>query len=87
MTFETCQSLLVALRNQQGTRHPLVRIDHGGVVLRGRVARSDCDPGTRHDARSPFGVLVLESLGLVHGRETIIQIAEIPEGGIRPLEI
>jgi hypothetical protein len=86
MTFEQCHAALVAIRRKQGTRCPLVRVDYAGTVIRGRLARADSDPEHRRDPSSPYGVLVLQSLGLTHGPETIVQIADIPEGGLLPLE-
>jgi hypothetical protein len=86
MTFDECQHALVAIRRKQGTRYPLVRIDYAGTVYRGRLARADSDPEFRHDASSPYGVLVLEQLGLGRGPETILQIASIPPHGLQPLE-
>jgi hypothetical protein len=86
MTFEECHAALLSIRNQQGTARPRVRVDYAGTVIRGRIIRTDCDPGTPHDGRSPFGVLVLEHLGLVSLPETIVQIADIPEGGLQPLD-
>jgi hypothetical protein len=85
MTVEQCQSVLVAIRRQQGTRCPLVRVDSGGAVVQGRLKRSDSDPEHRGRSNSPFGVLVLEGLGLTRGPETILQIADIPDDGIRSL--
>ena len=86
MTFEKCQSVLGTLRRRQGTRTPLVRVDYGGTVFTGRVARSDSDATARRPDASPYGVLVLETPGLVRGPETILQIANIPDGGIHPIE-
>jgi hypothetical protein len=86
MTFEECYAALTSIRTQQGTPRPLVRVDYAGTVFRGRLARTDCDPGARHDARSPYGVLVLENLGLSRLPETILQIADIPDGGLHPLD-
>ena len=86
MTFEECQQALVSIRRKQGTRYPLVRIDYAGTVYRGRLARADSDPEFRHDASSPYGVLVLEQLGLSRGPETILQIANIPQDGLQPIE-
>jgi hypothetical protein len=85
MTFEECQSALVAIRRQQGTRCPLVRVDLGGCEYHGRLARSDSDPEYRNSSASPFGVLVLENLGLSRSPETILQIADIPENGLRSI--
>jgi hypothetical protein len=86
MTFEQCQTTLVDIRRKQGTRYPLVRIDYGGTVFRGRLARADSDPEFRHDAKSPYGILVLEQLGLTRGPETILQIANIPQDGLQPID-
>jgi hypothetical protein len=86
MTFEECGQVLVSIRRKQGTRYPLVRVDYGGQVFRGRLARADSDPEYRHNASSPFGVLVLEQLGLSRGPETILQIADIPQEGLQPIE-
>ena len=86
MTFEECYAALTSIRSRQGTLRPLVRVDFAGTVFRGRLARTDCDPGTPHDARSPYGVLVLENLGLNRLPETILQIAGIPRGGLHHLD-
>lgn len=85
MTFEQCQANLLALRRKQGTRCPAVRIAYNGVVYSGRVKRADSDPESGRSTASPFGVLVLENLGLARGPETILQIASIPENGIADL--
>lgn len=82
MTFEQCHADLLAIRRNQGTRCPAVRVVHNGMIYQGRLTRTDTDPEARRPARSPYGVLVLEGLGLVRGPETILQIANIPEGGI-----
>jgi hypothetical protein len=86
MTFEQCHSALVAIRRAQGTRCPLVRVECGGAVFRGRLSRADSDPEHRRGNPSPFGVLVLESLGLQRGPETIVQIASIPEQGLHSIQ-
>ena len=88
MTFEQCQTALMTIRRRQGTRCPLVRVDYGGAVYRGRLARADSDPEYRNrkDPSSPYGVLVLENLGLGRGPETILQIADIPAEGLKPLD-
>jgi hypothetical protein len=86
MTFEQCQHALVAIRRKQGTRYPLVRVDCGGAVYRGRLARADSDPEFVNDRSSPYGVLVLEQVGLSRGPETIVQIASIPQDGLKPFE-
>jgi hypothetical protein len=86
MTFDECHRRLVSIRRKQGTRCPLVRIDYGGSIFQGRLTRADSDPEHRKAQQSPYGVLVLEGLGLSRGPETILQIANIPEGGIGELE-
>jgi hypothetical protein len=86
MTFEQCQQALIAIRRKQGTRYPLVRVDYAGTVYRGRLARADSDPEYRNTSDSPYGVLILEQLGLSRGPETILQIANIPQDGLQPIE-
>jgi hypothetical protein len=86
MTFEQCRSALVAIRRKQGTRCPLIRVDYAGTVVRGRLARADTDPEHREAGASPYGVLVVENLGLSRMPEAILQIASIPTDGITSLE-
>ncbi len=86
MTFEQCQRTLIMIRRQQGTRYPLVRVDCAGAVYRGRLARADSDPEFLQAASSPYGVLVLEPIGLNRSPETIVQIASIPEDGLNPID-
>ena len=57
-----------------------------GNGLPGPLARADSDPEFRHASSSPYGVLVLEQLGLSRGPQTILQIANIPESGLHPLD-
>jgi hypothetical protein len=52
------------------------------MIYKGRLTRTDTDLASRWASGSPFGVLVLENLGLVRSPETILQIAAIPENGI-----
>lgn len=85
MTFEQCQADLMSIRHRQGTRCPVVRVDYNGIVYQGRLTRADSDPEHRRISSSPFGVLVLENLGLGRVPETILQIADIPDDGIRDL--
>jgi hypothetical protein len=85
MTFEQCHANLMAIRRRQGTRCPVVRVAYNGTVYQGRLTRADSDPEIRKETSSPFGVLVLENLGLSRVPETILQIASIPEGGIADL--
>ena len=86
MTFEECHSYLVAIRRKQGTRCPLIRVDCAGMVYQGRLTRSDSDPEHRKISNSPYGILVLENVGLSRTPEMILQIANISEGGIHALE-
>jgi hypothetical protein len=86
MTFEECQQALVKIRRKQGTRYPLLRVDYGGTIFRGRLSRADSDPEYRQDPVSPFGVLVLEQLGLGRGPQTILQIANIPATGLQTID-
>ena len=85
MTFEQCQSALASISRKQGTNRPLVRVDFAGSIYRGRLARSDSDPAFREDHSSPFGVLVLEEPGLGGPPETLVQIADIPEDGLKSI--
>ena len=82
MTFEQCHAHLMVIRRRQGTRCPAVKVAYNGTVYQGRLTRADSDPEFRRSGGSPFGVLVLENLGLGRGPETILQIASIPEDGI-----
>jgi hypothetical protein len=86
MTFEQCQTVLVGIRRAQGTRCPLLKVECGGAVFRGRLARADSDPEHRRESQSPYGVLVLEGLGLQRQPETIVQIASIPDNGLRSID-
>ena len=85
MTFEQCHANLLAIRSNQGTHCPAVRVAYNGVTYSGRIKRADSDPNSRRSPSSPFGVIVLENLGLVRFPEMILQIASIPEDGIREL--
>ncbi len=85
MTFEQCHANLMTIRRRQGTRCPVVKVAYNGMVYQGRLTRADSDPEMRRAADSPFGVLVLENLGLARQPETILQIASIPEDGIADL--
>lgn len=82
MTLNECDASLAAIRQRQGTRFPALRVQFAGALYVGRLIRSDSDPERRLRHRSPFGVLVLEGPGLVRAPETILQIADIPAGGI-----
>jgi len=87
VTFEQCHANLASIRRKQGTRCPAVRVAYNGVIYSGRVKRADSDPESRRSPSSPFGLIVLENLGLVRFPETILQIASIPEDGILGLAI
>jgi hypothetical protein len=82
MTFEQCHANLLAIRKHQGTRCPVVKVAYNGTVYQGRLTRADTDQESHRNTRSPFGVIVLEGLGLCRGPATILQIANIPEDGI-----
>ncbi len=82
MTFDQCNQHLTAIRRKQGTSSPVIRVDYGDTAYHGRVTRSDSDPDRRNASNSPYGVLVLDSLGLTHGTETVLQISSIPDNGI-----
>ncbi|HEV3121337.1 MAG TPA: hypothetical protein VGY53_05520 [Isosphaeraceae bacterium] len=86
MTVEECHEQLLAIRRAQRTRFPLIRVDFAGATYRGRLSRTDSDPEHRESSRSPFGVLVLEGLGLARAPETILQIANIRAGGIKGID-
>ena len=82
MTVDECHTQLTKIRRNQGTDSPLIRVDYGGTAYHGRLTRADCDLDRRAERESPYGVLVLEALGLAPGPETILQIGSIPEDGI-----
>jgi len=82
MTIDQCQSALVDIRRRQGTRCPWVRVAYAGTTVLGRLARSDSDPEARRRGDSPYGLLVLEPQGLRQGPATVLQIADIPTGGL-----
>ncbi len=83
MTFEQCKTTLSEIRRHQGTEHPLLQITCSGSVVRGRLTRTDTDRPQRTEHGSPYGLLVLEQLGLVPGPLTFVQIASIPEDGLK----
>ncbi|MGO9810398.1 MAG: hypothetical protein ACLP53_06370 [Isosphaeraceae bacterium] len=83
MTFEQCKTTLSEIRRQQGTDYPLVQIACSGTVIRGRLNRTDTDRPPRSNHGSPYGLLVLEQPGLVPGPLTFVQIASIPEDGLK----
>jgi len=83
MTYEQCKTALFEIRHRQGTDYPLVQITCSGSVVRGRLTRTDTDRPPRSNQSSPYGLLVLEQPGLVPGPLTFVQIANIPEDGLR----
>ena len=87
MTFEQCQANLTQIRARQGTQCPVVKVAYNGKTYLGRLTRADSDPEHRRNTPSPFGVLILEDLGLGRGPETILQIADIPAEGIADLSV
>lgn len=80
MTFDECQEALTAIRREQKTRCPVVRVDAGGSIYRGRLRRADSDPENRSAALGPVGILVLDAGD--RGRETQVRIADIAAGGL-----
>ncbi len=86
MTFEQCQAAVQTLRQKQGTSCPLVRVDYAGTVIRGRLTRSDSDRENCREKASPYGIMTLEYLGLGRGPETVLQIADIPQDGIKEID-
>lgn len=83
MTFEQCQRALTSIRRRQGTRCPIVRVDYGGSVYRGRLVRSDSDPEHRARCKSPDGYLVLEDPALGRRPEVMLHIATLDPDAIR----
>jgi hypothetical protein len=82
MTYEKCQSILSEIRQLQGTERPLVQVRCGESVVRGRVAYSASGLAGRRNPNSPYGVLVLEQMGLARMPASFVQIANIPEDGL-----
>lgn len=85
MTFDQCHETLTEIRRRQGTTTPILRVHYGGADFRGRLARSDSDPGGLRSDSGPYGVLVLAPEGLAPGPQTLLQIGSIPPGGIEDL--
>lgn len=83
MTLDECQHAIESIRQRQGTAQPLIRVDFGGSVYRGRLGRVDSDRVRAMQPQSPFGLLVLEHPGLGLGPQTILQIASIAPDGIQ----
>jgi len=85
MTAEQFETVLEEIRRRQGTRHPLVQLDLAGRTIRGRVREFVADRTTRRAPHSPYGIVAIEQPGLVPGPSTLVQVAEIREGGVREL--
>ncbi len=66
MTFDECHSTLAGIRQRQGTRCPLVRVDYAGRVDPGSSGPRRQRPRVCAEARArfPYGVIILENLGL-----------------------
>lgn len=86
MTFDQCNAALTTIRRNQGTKNPRVRVDLAGSAYAGRVSRADCDKEPGRLVQGPYGVLILENLGLNRYPQTILQIADIPDGGIQAVD-
>ena len=86
MTFDECHESLTRIRRRQGTRFPNLRVDRGGAILRGRLARTDSDPEHRRAPLEPAGALIVEAIGAARGSTTLIPIGEITPGGLDDLD-
>jgi hypothetical protein len=86
MTYEQCQAILDDIRRCQGTERPMVQVTYGASILRGRVNYSASGLAGRRNPNSPYGVLVLEEMGLARRPASFVQIANIPENGLSGLE-
>jgi hypothetical protein len=86
MTYDQCVAILEEIRRRQGTNRPLVQVRAGSFVHRGRVAQPSIGSGGRHNPNSPYGVLVLEQMGLGRAPASLVQIANIPEDGLSGIE-
>jgi hypothetical protein len=83
MTFEQCRLILSEIRRRQGTEHPLLQVSCSGAIVRGRLTRTDTDRLSLSCQHSPYGLLVLENPGLLAGPLTFVQIANIPDDGLK----
>lgn len=86
MTYEQCQAILDDIRQRQGTERPMVQVTCGASILRGHVNYSASGLAGRRNPNSPYGVLVLEEMGLARRPASFVQIANIPEDGLSALE-
>lgn len=83
MTAEQFASVLQEIRRSQGTTTPMVQVTTAARTVRGRVAQAEVDRLLhRRNTTSPFGLVALEQPGLVPGPSPLVQIADIPDGGI-----
>lgn len=81
MTHEECQQALAAVRRQQGTRCPLIRVDAGGQIFRGRLSRSDSDPERQAALVNSSGSL--ELVEPVSRKAQAVPIEKIRQDGIQ----
>jgi hypothetical protein len=86
MTVNQCQAILEELCRRQGTDRPLVQVVAGAAVVRGRLAHAPKGAARPRNPESPYGVLVLEHLGLTRGPSSLVQIASIPDDGLSGIE-
>lgn len=82
MTAEQFETVLDEIRRRQGTRNPLVQVDTAGRTVRGRVGDLVVDRSSRRP-HSPFGIVSIEQPGLVPGPQTLVQVADILDDGVR----
>jgi hypothetical protein len=61
----------------------MLQVTCSGTIVRGRLTRTDTDRPHQSTHQSPYGLLVLEQPGLFPGPLTFVQIANIPEDGLR----
>jgi hypothetical protein len=87
MTYEQCQAVLDEIRRRQGTDRPLVQVSSGASVVRGRLTLTPSILANRRNPSSPYGVLVLEPMGLCRLAASFVQIASIPEDGLSGIEL
>jgi hypothetical protein len=86
MTLAQCHAVLEELCRRQGTDRPLVKVVAGAAVVRGRLAHTPAWAARPRNLESPYGVLVVEHLGLTRGPSSFVQIASIPDDGLSGIE-
>jgi hypothetical protein len=86
MTLEQCQARLAEIRLKQGTSRPIVRVEFRGTTFLGLVVEPDPERKNVRRSPVPYGLLVLETPGLVPGPQTMIQIAALAENAIQEAE-